>query len=80
MNLITSMGTVDFATTKTKYFTAIYYSATFRNTNISAKATGKFYNVEDKGVVKRYELNMKVPYDGGVQTNNFRVVIRTFGI
>lgn len=72
---ITSMGSVDFAATKTKYFTAAIIPQPYRKTNISAKATAKLYNVENKGVVKRYELNMKVPYDGGVQTNNFRVVI-----
>lgn len=72
---ISSMGTVDFAATKTKYFTAAIIPQPYRNTNISAKATAKLYNVENKGVVKRYEINMKVPYDGGVQTNNFRVVI-----
>lgn len=72
---IRSMGTLDYAATKIKYFAAAIIPQPFRGTNISAQASGKFYSAPDEGHLEKYDLALKVPYDGGVQANNFKIYI-----
>lgn len=72
---ISSIGTLDYVATKIKYFAMAITPHPFRATNITAKATGKQYSAPNEGHLEKYDLSLKVPYDGGVQTNNFNVYI-----
>ncbi len=72
---VSSIGTLDYAAIKIKYFATAIIPQPFRQTKASATASGKFYNTNDEGKIEKYDLSVKIPYYGGVQTDNFRVYI-----
>jgi YidC/Oxa1 family membrane protein insertase len=72
---INNIGVLDYAAVHTKYFAAAVIPQPFRAGKVTASANGKHTQVENKGQVKTYNLNLKTPYDGGVQTTNFRVYL-----
>ncbi len=72
---ISPIGTVDFAAIKTKYFAAAIIPQPFRSSSLSVVAKGNHQNTKDNGQIEKYDLTFKVPYEGGVQTNSFRVFI-----
>lgn len=72
---ITSDGTVDFAAIKTKYFATAIIPQPFRGSQVTVSLSGKHFDLKDKGSIERYNLTMRIPYDGGIQSNSFRVFV-----
>lgn len=70
---ISPTGVLDFAAIKTKYFAMAIIPQPFRSQNISATAKGRHEAAPEKGQIEKYNLSVRVNYEGGNQTNNFRV-------
>lgn len=68
----TQTGKVDFTAVKIKYFMAAIIPNDFDGTTDLA---GSREHHSDNGLVEKYEMNYRIPYKGGVQTNSFKTYI-----
>lgn len=65
-------GKVDFTAVKIKYFMAAIIPSGFDGTT---DLSGTREHHVDKGLLEKYEMNYRIPYKGGVQSNNFKTYI-----
>lgn len=72
---IASDGTVDYVGMKIKYFGNAIIPQPYRKTNVTVEANGAPRHLADGGSVESYNVSVRVPYDGGVASNNFRIFI-----
>ncbi|MFP4528129.1 MAG: membrane protein insertase YidC [Candidatus Kapaibacterium sp.] len=68
-------GLVDFAAVKIKYFEAAIIPQPYQSFDGTVDLYGTRHYVKDEGIVEQYAMSLRVPYDGGVQTDKYRVFI-----
>jgi YidC/Oxa1 family membrane protein insertase len=73
-------GIIDFAATKTKYFTAAIIPQPYKSFDGTVDLSGKkfhFYkgNELKNSTVEKYAISFRTPYRGGIQSNKFKVYI-----
>jgi YidC/Oxa1 family membrane protein insertase len=73
-------GIVDFAATKTKYFTAAIIPQPYRSFDGTVDLAGKKFNFYKgnelkNSTVEKYTISFRTPYKGGTQSNKFKVYI-----
>ncbi len=68
-------GIIDYVAVKTKYFTAAIIPQPWQGFDSHASFAGYYKNVKKNGKVEYYEMDLRVPYKGGKQTNSFQVFI-----
>ena len=71
----TGTGLIDFAGIKTKYFGAAIIPNNEKPFDGSVDVYGFKQHARKDGIVERYDLSYRVPYDGGKSTNKFKVYI-----
>ncbi len=68
-------GYIDFAAIKSKYFVTAFIPYPKNAFEVKVNATGTRHALPDNGVLESYDMNIKLPYKGGVVKNSFRVYI-----
>jgi YidC/Oxa1 family membrane protein insertase len=71
----TGTGLIDFAGIKTKYFGAAIVPNNEKPFDGSVDVYGFKQHARKDGIVERYDISYRVPYDGGKSTNKFKVYI-----
>ncbi|MFN3781559.1 MAG: YidC/Oxa1 family insertase periplasmic-domain containing protein, partial [Candidatus Kapaibacteriota bacterium] len=68
-------GKIDFLATKIKYFTAAIIPTPKASLDATVYATGFRQQVENDGVIEKYNFALNIPYRGGTQKRNFDIYI-----
>ncbi|MDQ1266889.1 MAG: YidC/Oxa1 family rane protein insertase [Bacteroidota bacterium] len=70
-----SSGIIDYAGIKSKYFGVAIIPVTKDKFDGTVDLEGSLKHVKKEGIVEYYSMSFRIPYRGGVETQNFRVYI-----
>ncbi len=68
-------GTIDYAAIKTKYFGMAIIPQPWREFDGTVDVEGSRKHHKNEGITESYTVSYRIPYRGGVQSNNFKVYI-----
>lgn len=68
-------GLIDYAGVKIKYFGAAIIPQPYKSFDGTVDLTGTKTRVSNDGIVERYDLSFRVPYDGGKDIKEFKIFI-----
>ena len=68
-------GTIDYVSTRTKYFGAAIIPQPFHSFRGQVSLDGKMEVMPNAGQRRIYDISFQIPYDGGVATKSYKVFI-----
>lgn len=72
---ISPTGIIDYAAIKTKYFGMAIIPQPWQEFDGTVDVEGTSKKVRNDGLVEKYEVAIRLPYDGGDQSNSFKIYL-----
>ncbi len=72
---ISPTGIIDYAAIKTKYFGMAIIPQPWQEFDGTVDVEGISKKVKNDGLVEKYEIAIRLPYDGGEQSNSFKIYL-----